>query len=61
MTVTVTDSKVTGIAVTDSDLTDAVKSEIAKDFGSYFDSNTATKLKYYTTFTFSGGNFTGSK
>ena len=56
--------KITGIVPTtlkDGTLSDAVKTEIAKDFLAYFAGNDTTALKYYTSFSFAGGNFSGNK
>ena len=61
VTVTVTEKKVASIAVTDADLSADVKTEIASDFLNYFAGNTSSALKYYTGFTFSGGNFVGTE
>ena len=63
--VTVTNNKVASIAPTTVKsgvtITDAQKTAIADSFNEYFASNKDTALKYYGSFTFADGNFTGVK
>lgn len=59
--VTITDNKVAGITVElgDSDAENAKEDLIEGDFTTYFAGNTNTVLGYYTSFSFSAGNFSG--
>ena len=60
VSVTVTEGKVTGISFA-ADAGVEKATDIANDFDAYFAGNTASALKYYTSFNFVGGNFVGSK
>lgn len=63
--VTVTNKKVASITPTTVNsgvtITDAEKAAIATSFQNYFKGNETTELKYYGSFTFADGNFTGVK
>ena len=61
VTVTVTESKVVGITelTVTGDTDGSIASAIASDFNTYFAGNEATVLKYYGSFTYANGNFTG--
>ena len=65
VSVTVSDAKeITGIVPTTlktGNLDPDTKAEIEKDFITYFAGNDNTVLKYYTSFSFAGGNFSGNK
>ncbi len=62
-TITVTTKKVASLTVsaaaTDVTMTDAQKTKIASDFMAFFGENKDAELKYYGSFTFANGNFTG--
>ena len=59
--VTVASSKVTGIKHNDTSCTDDACKKIETSFGTYFEGNTNTTLKYYGSFEVDGSNFKGVK